>query len=105
MKITAGVRTGDTFKLQKGITLGRSKSDINLKDAKASSVHGKIVDEEGVLYYLDLNSTNGTFSLGRSVKKLKLSPGLIITIGSTNIEIVSEFDIKKASEVNLSEWR
>lgn len=105
IKIISGTRTGDIFKLQPSITLGRSKADINLKDSKASSVHAKIVDEKGELFYLDLNSTNGTLLSGAPTKKVKLVPGVIITIGATNLEIVSEFDIKKTQEVNLSEWR
>ena len=104
IKITSGARSGDLFKLQHAVTLGRSKADINLKDSKASSMHGKIIEENGDLYYLDLNSTNGSTVDGRPIKKIKLIPGLVITIGATKLEIASEFDIKK-SETNLSEWR
>ncbi len=105
IKITSGTRAGDVFKLQPGITLGRSRADIHLKDSKASLIHAKIVEEHDALFYLDMNSTNGTMVAGQGIKKVKLIPGLIITIGATNLEIVSEFDIKKTSEVNLSEWR
>lgn len=105
IKITSGTRAGDIFKLQPSITLGRSKADIHLKDSKASSIHAKIVEEDGSLYYLDMNSTNGTLVAGSPIKKVKLVAGLVITIGATNLEIVSEFDIKKTPEVNLSEWR
>lgn len=105
LKITSGPRAGDVFKIQSSATIGRSKADINLKDSKASSVHGKIVEESGDFYYLDLNSTNGSFVAGVDVKKIKLIPGLVITIGSTNLEITTEFEVKKPSQVNLSEWR
>ena len=105
IKVTSGKRAGDIFKLQPSITLGRSKADIHLKDSKASSIHAKIVEENGDLYYLDMNSTNGTLVSGAPVKKVKLAPGVVITVGTTNLEIVSEFDIKKTQEVNLSEWR
>lgn len=105
IKITSGARSGDIFKLQPSITLGRSKADINLKDSKASGIHAKIVDENGALYYLDMNSTNGSLVAGSEVKKIKLIPGLVISIGQTNLEIVTEFDIKKTKKSNLSEWR
>jgi hypothetical protein len=105
LKITSGPRTNDIFKIQPSITIGRSKSDINLKDSKASTTHGKILEEDGALYYLDLNSTNGSYVAGQEIKKVKLVPGLIILIGSTTLEIATEFDIKKTSTVNLSEWR
>lgn len=105
IKITSGARAGDIFKLQPAITLGRSKADINLKDSKASGIHAKIVDENGMLFYLDMNSTNGSLVAGSEIKKIKLIPGLVITVGQTNLEILTEFDIKKTSAVNLSEWR
>lgn len=105
IKITSGVRSGDIFKLQPAITLGRSKADINLKDSKASGIHAKIIDENGMLHYLDMNSTNGSLVAGSAVKKIKLIPGLVISIGQTNLEIVTEFDIKKTKKSNLSEWR
>lgn len=105
IKITSGTRAGDVFKLQPSITLGRSKADINLKDSKASSVHARIVEENGALYYLDLNSTNGSLVAGVEVKKIKLIPGLVITIGATNLEVATQFEVKKTSKSNLSEWR
>lgn len=105
IKITSGTRTGDVFRIQPSITLGRSKADINLKDSKASSVHGRIVEENGALFYLDLNSTNGTTIAGVETKKIKLIPGLVLTIGSTNIEVATEFEVKKSPSKNLSEWR
>jgi pSer/pThr/pTyr-binding forkhead associated (FHA) protein len=105
LKITSGPRANDIFKLQPSITIGRSKSDINLKDSKASTMHGKITEEEGALYYLDLNSTNGSYVAGAEVKKIKLVPGLVITIGGSTLEVATEFDIKKNSTVLLSEWR
>lgn len=105
IKITSGARAGDMFKLQPAITLGRSKADINLKDSKASGIHAKIVNENGALFYLDMNSTNGSLVAGSEIKKIKLIPGLVITIGQTNLEILTEFDIKKTNKVNLSEWR
>lgn len=105
LKITSGPRANDIFKLQPSITIGRSKADINLKDSKASTIHAKIIEENGALYYLDLNSTNGSIVSGREIKKVKLIPGLIITIGVTNLEIATEFDVKKTGSANLSEWR
>ncbi len=105
LKITSGPRSNDLFKLQSSVTLGRSRADINLKDTKASSIHAKIIEEDGALFYLDMNSTNGSFVDGNAIKKIKLVPGVVITIGSTNFEILSEFDVKKTSSSNLSEWR
>ncbi len=105
IKITSGTRTGDVFKIQSAATIGRSKADINLKDSRASSLHGKILEENGDYFYVDLNSTNGSLVAGVEVKKIKLIPGLVITIGSTNLEITTEFEVKKSSKANLSEWR
>lgn len=105
LKITAGARKNDMFRIQNSITLGRSKADINLKDSKASSVHAKIIEEDDGLYYLDMNSTNGSLVNDSRINKVKLVPGLVITVGSTQFEILSEFDVKKSSTSNLSEWR
>src|SRR5690606_22929086 len=49
--------------------------------------------------------TNGSLVNGNEIKKVKLIPGLVITVGSTSFEILSEFDVKKTSTSNLSEWR
>lgn len=105
LKVLKGTRKDDVFKIAEGITLGRSKADINLKDAKSSSIHGEIQLEKGALVFCDNNSTNGTFVDGERIEKITLKPGVHFNIGSTEIEVVTELDLKKPSKVELSEWQ
>ena len=48
------------------IRIGRdAENDLVLSDAFVSSWHGAVRDENGVPYYFDLGSTNGSNHLGR----------------------------------------
>lgn len=105
LKVLKGSRKDDVFKISEGITLGRSKADINLKDAKSSSIHGEIQLEKGVLVFFDNSSTNGTFVDGERIDKIALKPGVCFKIGSTELEVVTELSLKKPSKLELSEWQ
>jgi hypothetical protein len=104
-KITKGPRLNDVFKIQSGIIIGRGKAAINLKDSKASSSHGRIEYIKDGFYYLDLNSTNGSSVGGKKIQKVKIEPGLVIHIGASELEVITEFDLKKTTTLQLSEWR
>ncbi len=103
-KIKSGPRSGDLFKIQDAMTLGRSRATVNLKDPKVSSFHGKVELASGKFYYVDSDSTNGSFCEGKKIKKILLERGCHIVLGNTEIEVVNELDLKKASS-RLSPWR
>lgn len=70
------------------ILIGRSnKAAIRVADGTVSARHavveGKINDETGVTeYYIqDLNSTNGTFVMGRRIRRSQLHDGDVVKVG------------------------
>lgn len=105
LKILKGARKDDIFKIAEGLTLGRSRADLNLKDSKASSIHAEIRSEDGNLVLYDNDSTNGSFLNGEKIDKIILKPGVVFKIGSTEMEVISDLALKKSSNVELSEWR
>ena len=70
------------------ILIGRSnKAAIRVADGTVSARHavveGKINDETGATeYYIqDLNSTNGTFVMGRRIRRSQLHDGDVVKVG------------------------
>ena len=65
---------------------------ITVKSAIVGRRHGEFVydDSEGVYYYIDNNSLNGTFINGVRIpneKYVKLNPGDKISIGNMNLVV------------------
>lgn len=89
-RIISGSRTGDEFRVLPGVTLGRSKANINLKDPRASAQHAKVEDSPTGPVLVDLNSSNGIIFYDQSVDRLPLSPGTKFTLGETIIEVVED---------------
>lgn len=104
LKVISGPREGDLFKIQKGATVGRSRADINLKDPKASAIHAVIEDDMGIFYFVDKESSNGTFVLGQREDRIELKPGILLTIGSTTLEVQTQFQAK-SKDSTMSFWR
>ena len=72
----------------KVITIGRSsKSDVVIHDAYVGRVHMQIVlDNDGNIYAIDMNSTNGTYVNGQRIYgKVRLQKNDIIRIGNTTL--------------------
>lgn len=104
LKVIKGPRAGDLFRVQGGATIGRSRADINLKDPKASSIHAKIETEMGLFYLVDESSSNGTFVGGQKEGRIELKPGLQISIGTSTLEVQTQFQTK-ATHSQESKWR
>jgi ABC-type multidrug transport system ATPase subunit/pSer/pThr/pTyr-binding forkhead associated (FHA) protein len=63
-------------------TLGRrSDNDIVLSPSYVSGHHGRLEKRDGVWYYVDLGSTNGTFINGQYMPSAVLKEGDILRIG------------------------
>lgn len=72
----------------KVITIGRSsKSDVVIHDTYVGRIHMQIVlDNDGNIYAIDLNSTNGTYVNGQRIYgKVRLQKNDIIRIGNTTL--------------------
>jgi hypothetical protein len=71
------------------VIIGRSKelADVVLESEKVSRQHAAIIHARGEFFLEDLHSTNGTFVADRKVKRVRLSPGLTITIGGFKLRL------------------
>ena len=70
------------------ITIGRSsKSDVVVHDTYVGRIHMQIVlDDDGNIYAVDMNSTNGTYVNGRRITgKVCLQKNDVIRIGNTTL--------------------
>jgi hypothetical protein len=83
---------GHTLRVTKRrVVLGRSRDcDIQVEDPNVSRRHAEL-RQEGVAYWIvDLDSTNGVEVNGRRVKRARLDPGDVVTVGSTDITFATE---------------
>jgi pSer/pThr/pTyr-binding forkhead associated (FHA) protein len=101
--IKEGPRAGDRFHVRPGVSLGRAKADINLRDPKVSNKHAYIKEAEGELVLVDQGSTNGIKVDGKKVSEIKLTAGLSFVVGISHIEVVQAVDPEE--ELDLEEWR
>ncbi|MHC5038575.1 MAG: protein kinase domain-containing protein, partial [Planctomycetota bacterium] len=88
LEIRGGDRDGEAVTLIEPITLiGRSHLRCNLPidDPQISRVHIKIVREEGEAFVFDMGSHNGTFVGNQQVKAVRLTEGMEIRIGGTQL--------------------
>lgn len=100
-----GARAGDQFRPQNGLTLGRSKGDIILRDSKVSNPHAQIKEElDGSLYLVDQGSSNGIWVNDQKVDKVLLKQGLQVRLGSTTIDIAEEAEMD-LPEQDRDTWR
>jgi len=82
------VRPGQTAALFDGLRIGRNDdNDVAIADGRVSRHHARIVADGGGFAIEDLQSSNGTFVDGASVKHARLHPGATIVVGETVLEI------------------
>ncbi|WP_374076580.1 FHA domain-containing protein [Bdellovibrio bacteriovorus] len=106
IEIVDGPNEGSRFKVEEGLTIGRSKADIIVKDPKASSTHAQFaIDGKGQYVLLDLDSSNGIHIAGRRVKKVALLSGVIFEIGRTQFKVVTVEEELAIDFSRLITWR
>ena len=72
------------------ITIGRgNNNDIQIDNLGVSNAHAKIIKNPDAYTVVDLNSTNGTILNDKKIKKAKLAPQDILTIGKHTLSITS----------------
>ena len=85
------------------ITIGRgNNNDIQIDNLGVSNAHAKIIKYPDAYTVIDLNSTNGTMLNNKEIKKAKLAPHDILTIGKHSLTITS-IDEAKASVEDLAD--
>jgi hypothetical protein len=73
------------------VLLGRSREcDIQVEDPNVSRRHAELRQEGPSYWIVDLDSTNGIEVNGKRVKRAKLEPGDMFTVGSTEITFTTE---------------
>jgi DNA-binding NtrC family response regulator len=72
------------------ITIGTLEdNDVVLEDDTVSRNHCRIVQEDDSYVLVDLESTNGTFINGVQIRQAYLEPGLVMSVGNTQIRFSS----------------
>ncbi|MDT8422258.1 MAG: FHA domain-containing protein [Desulfuromonadales bacterium] len=89
VEIISGADNGKRFTVPLPCSVGRKGCDIVLNDGLMSRRHALFSLLGGKIGIVDQGSTNGTQVNGAEVKQAVLSPTDIITIGETQIKIVS----------------
>lgn len=106
IEIIEGVQEGSRFKVEDGLTIGRSMADIVVKDPKISSTHARFaLDGKGQLVLTDLNSSNGIYIGGRRVKKVALLQGVIFEVGRTQFKVTTIEENAAGDFSRIMTWR
>jgi FHA domain len=86
--VLRGLRVGEMFRINTRITIGRDDgADVRMSDAGVSRAHARILTRpDGVIYLVDLESSNGTFVNGERITgPTFLADGDKIGVGFTSI--------------------
>lgn len=103
--VLEGPRKGDQFRILAGLSLGRSRGDIPLRDAKISNSHAKIEQElSGDLVLVDTGSSNGIWLENQQVERLTLKTGLVFTVGDTVLKVLDDHELELSDE-ERNTWR
>lgn len=106
IEIILGSNEGSRFKVEEGLTLGRSKADIVIKDPKISSTHAQFLkNPKGQFVLNDLDSSNGLYISGRRVKKVALLPGVIFEVGRTQFKVITVQEEEAGDFSRFVTWR
>ena len=88
---------------QNEICIGRANNnDIVIDNLAVSKEHAKIIKLPDGYGLVDLDSTNGTLLNDKDIKKAKLAPQDVLTIGKHTIEIKSTGE-QKAVAADLAD--
>ena len=84
------------------INIGRtSDNDLVINNIKVSRKHAKL-DKKGNDWFIeDLESSNGTFINGKKIKRQRVSPGDVITIGGVPLNLERLFSDTKEISGNI----
>ena len=84
---------------QASVLVGRGlECDIHLEDPLASREHCRITLESNQVWVEDLNSANGTWLRGELIRREKLGPGDMFSVGSSKIGLMTLGDKLSAAE-------
>jgi len=96
LRVKAGPDLGMQIQVARPrVTVGRSGvNDLVLSDTSVSGTHMELIlGEKGVRVH-DLGSTNGTSINGLRITEAFIEPGMVISIGKTDIEFLSADEVE-----------
>lgn len=87
----SGRGTMEPYEGRAPLILGRDRNaDLVLRDPEVSRRHARLESHEGLLYLVDLDSSNGTFLNGRRVTEaIEVRWGDEIDVGTTRVVVTS----------------
>ncbi|MFL5356078.1 sigma 54-interacting transcriptional regulator [Archangium sp.] len=90
--VLSGAEAGRSHALERGeYVVGKAPTcDIVLSDKTISRQHLKLEVREAHVLAIDLESRNGSFCEGLRFNQLELRPGIVITLGTTELKLVPE---------------
>lgn len=106
LKGTDGLKSGKALGIPSfPFTIGRKKgAGLVLEDEEVSNEHCMLVEDEGAVHVVDLNSDTGTFVSGKRVKgREKLPPNAILAVGGSKFRFkdLAAKGVDAASDDNL----
>lgn len=107
IEVIAGNDLGMRFKASHGLKIGRSLGDVTINEPKMSGVHAQIRStENGKLFLIDRESSNGIKIKGVRVQKLHLTPGVTFQIGATVFLVLeAEEEREQIEKVDTFDWQ
>ena len=95
LSVLEGLERGRVFRrMETPVTIGREEDNtIQLNDERISRLHAKLQEDQGLVLFTDLHSTNGSRVNGHPVQLRVLRPGDHIQIGRCTLLFGSEEEI------------
>jgi hypothetical protein len=82
--VKEGLRRGQVYRLHSGITIGRDRADILVRDAKVSRPHARLTIEDDRFVVWDFGTENGTYVNGARIRQATpLNENDVIRMGDT----------------------
>ena len=91
LEIISGPQKGESIQLEDGLSIGRKRGDVVLKDPKLSSQHAHIERRlTGQLVLIDDESVNGIIHENQKVRQLTMDAGVEFKLGSNVFRVIQK---------------
>jgi hypothetical protein len=94
LEILDGEHQGTLAQVRDGLSIGRKRGSLTLRDSKLSSLHAAVQSRpDGSLWLVDQGSSNGIKVNGTRMAELELTQGLEFVLGRTTFKVVLRADL------------
>jgi pSer/pThr/pTyr-binding forkhead associated (FHA) protein len=91
IEVISGPHKGESIQLEDGLSIGRKRGDVVLKDPKLSSQHAHIERRlSGQLVLIDDESVNGIIHENQKVRQLVMDAGVEFKLGSNVFRVIQK---------------